>query len=212
MFGSGMIDNIAEETILANKRENRALKASLGISGCENRNPNDGTITRFGWKAQNKSLLMFSGEAYNVEMGVTNELFQSERNLTSACAFNNTPEDHLVFEASPDSGGGSSGLQNFATFMRLLAPPEQIGETAPVVHGEAIFSAIGCALCHTPMLMTAASDLDGLNQKPANLYSDLLLHNMGSGLSDGNPAGPCGTRRVSYGSPVGPGPAAVFSA
>ncbi len=185
MFGSGLIDNIAEETILANKAANRALKAVLGISGRENRNPNDGTITRFGWKAQNKSLLMFSGEAYNVEMGVTNELFQNERSLTRGCAFNNTPEDHLVFEASPDSGGGASGLQNFATFMRLLAPPEPVGETAPVIHGKAIFSAVGCALCHTPTLMTAASDLDGLDQKPADLYSDLLIHNMGSGLSDG---------------------------
>jgi len=44
-----------------------------------NRNGNDGTIARFGWKAQNKSLLLFSGEAYNVEQGVTNELFQTER-------------------------------------------------------------------------------------------------------------------------------------
>jgi hypothetical protein len=51
-------------------------KSALGISGRLNRNGNDGTITRFGWKAQNKSLLLFSGEAYNVEMGITNELFQ----------------------------------------------------------------------------------------------------------------------------------------
>ena len=40
---------------------------------------NDGTVARFGWKAQNKSLLLFSGEAYNVEMGITSELFQTDR-------------------------------------------------------------------------------------------------------------------------------------
>jgi CxxC motif-containing protein (DUF1111 family) len=45
-------------------------------------NGNDGTISRFGWKAQNQSLLLFSGEAYNVEMGITNELFPSERTRT----------------------------------------------------------------------------------------------------------------------------------
>jgi hypothetical protein len=34
-------------------------------------------VTRFGWKIQNKSLLMFAGEAYNVELGVTNFLFNT---------------------------------------------------------------------------------------------------------------------------------------
>jgi CxxC motif-containing protein (DUF1111 family) len=128
---------------------------------------------------------LFSGEAYNVEMGVTNELFPNERSAAPHCTFNHTPEDHLVFEASPDSGGGTSGMQNFATFMRLLAPPAPASETPTVIRGKNIFSGIGCALCHTATLMTAASDLDGLDQKPANLYSDLLVHNMGAGLADG---------------------------
>ena len=69
-------------------------KSLLGISGRANRNGNDGTITRFGWKAQNKSLLMFSGEAYNVEMGITNELFQTERDETPNCQFAQLPERH----------------------------------------------------------------------------------------------------------------------
>lgn len=58
------------------RRTAKSVKKALGIAGHENRNGNDGTITRFGWKAQNKSLAMFSGEAYLVEMGVTNDLFQ----------------------------------------------------------------------------------------------------------------------------------------
>jgi CxxC motif-containing protein (DUF1111 family) len=53
-------------------------KLALGITGHPNRNGNDSTITRFGWKAQNKSLEIFAGEAYNVEMGVTNELFPAD--------------------------------------------------------------------------------------------------------------------------------------
>ncbi len=94
-FGDGLIENISDENILANENANASAKRSLGISGHENRNPNDGTITRFGWKAQNKSMLMFSGEAYNVEMGVTNELFPTERNMAmaSGCNFNKLPED-----------------------------------------------------------------------------------------------------------------------
>ena len=66
-----------------------------------NRNGNDGTITRFGWKAQNKSLLLFSGEAYNVEMGITNELFQNERDETPSCQFATVPND-VTAERSPD--------------------------------------------------------------------------------------------------------------
>ena len=50
-----------------------------------NRSGNDGTITRFGWKAQNKSLAIFAGEAYNVEMGVTNDVFPTARDETPAC-------------------------------------------------------------------------------------------------------------------------------
>src|SRR5882724_8782810 len=61
-FGAGLIEAIRDSAILANKSANQAAKQLLGISGRENRNGNDGTITRFGWKAQNKSLIMFSGE------------------------------------------------------------------------------------------------------------------------------------------------------
>src|SRR5262249_8243588 len=82
VFGAGLIESILDSTILANKVANAAAKTALGISGHENREGNAGTITRIGWKAQNKSLAIFSGEAYNVEMGVTNELFQNERDET----------------------------------------------------------------------------------------------------------------------------------
>src|SRR5438093_5120491 len=93
MFGAGLIEQIPDAAIVANQRANASVKASLGIVGRPNRiritgeannNGNDGTIARFGWKAQNKSLLLFSGEAYNVEMGITNELFQTERDETPA--------------------------------------------------------------------------------------------------------------------------------
>ena len=184
VFGDGLIDNIPDEVILDNRDNQGSLKTALGISGHANRNGNDGTITRFGWKAQNKSLLIFSGEAYNVEMGVTNELFPTERSLTSKCNFNTTPEDHLVFEDNSANGGVSNGAQNFATFMRLLAPPAPAPDTPSIANGRNTFTAIGCALCHTPSLTTGTSDLPGLSHKSANLFSDLLVHDMGSGLAD----------------------------
>src|SRR5580692_3280693 len=97
VFGAGLIENIPNENILANMNANTQLKNVVGISGRPNRSGNDGTITRFGWKAQNKSLLMFAGEAYNVEQGVTNELFPNEREDTPACRLNPLPEDSENF-------------------------------------------------------------------------------------------------------------------
>jgi len=84
LFGAGLIEAIPDSAILANMNSNASEKSALGIhghanaiiSGTANVSANDGTITRFGWKAQNKSLLMFAGEAYNVEMGISNQLFR----------------------------------------------------------------------------------------------------------------------------------------
>lgn len=193
-FGAGLIENISDEAILANEGANTAAKAPLGIAGHENRNPNDNTITRFGWKAQDKSMLMFSGEAYNVEMGVTNELFPTERNmaLAAGCNFNKQPEDHSNFDSNSSSGGVPSNTQSFATFMRFLAPPVPAPDTPSIVNGRALFTQSGCSLCHTPSLTTSGSDLPGLSLQPVNLFSDLLVHHMGRALADGIQQGNAG--------------------
>jgi len=84
VFGAGLIEQIPDSAILANLSTNSSQKSALGIhgrahytvpAGTPNRNGNDGTIARFGWKAQNKSLLLFADEAHNVEQGISNELF-----------------------------------------------------------------------------------------------------------------------------------------
>jgi len=77
-------------------------------------------MTRFGWKAQNKSLTIFAGEAYNVEMGVTNEVFPNEREDDPGCAKNATPESDSNFAVG---GIAASDVAAFRGFMRFLAPP-----------------------------------------------------------------------------------------
>ena len=122
-------------------------------TGNPNRNGNDGTIARFGWKAQNKSLLLFAGEAYNVEMGITNELFQSERDETAACQYAPTPNDFTNTDAQTPLEA-LTGIEKFAVFMRFLAPPTPSlttpGGSASLLRGRALFATTGCALCHTP--------------------------------------------------------------
>src|ERR1043166_5844886 len=90
------------------------------ISGIPNHNGNDGTITRFGWKAQNKSLLLFAGEAYNVEMGITNENFPNEREEDPKCAANPLAENHTGF----DDGNSPADIVAFMGFMRFLDQPK----------------------------------------------------------------------------------------
>jgi CxxC motif-containing protein (DUF1111 family) len=200
VFGAGLIENIADETILTNMNSNSALKHRLGIYGHANRSGNDGTITRFGWKAQNKSLEIFAGEAYNVEMGVTNELFQNKRgNPPASCVFNGTPEDSTNFS---DSGAEiPSDVVAFATFMRFLAPPAPSSTGIPgnpnaqsIQNGSALFSQIHCDMCHTPTLETASSGFTAaLSNQSAALYSDLLVHQMGAQLQDRVIQGAAGT-------------------
>src|SRR6266852_648227 len=168
------------------------LKKPMGISGHPNahlsgnanHSSNDGTITRFGWKAQNKSLLLFSGEAYNVEMGVTNQLFPQERDETPSCLFNPTPEDAVNFTpAAPANTAVLSDIEAFSAFMRLLAPPTPAPDTPSTVNGRAVFDQVGCMHCHTPTLTTGKAINSGsststsaaLSNQPANLYSDLLV-------------------------------------
>ncbi|HEY6084214.1 MAG TPA: di-heme oxidoredictase family protein, partial [Nitrospira sp.] len=134
-FGNGLIEAIDDDAILANMQTNNAAKQTLGIRGRVNRTSahpntsgNDGTVTRFGWKAQNKSLEIFSGEAYNVEQGVTNDLFPQERDEDQHCYFNQTPESSAHFDTT-NPIDVPSDVVKFAVFMRFLAPPQPASDT-----------------------------------------------------------------------------------
>jgi CxxC motif-containing protein (DUF1111 family) len=180
-FGAGLIAAIPDSAILDNMTKSSGQN---GVSGHPNYSGNDGSITRFGWKAQNKSLVIFAGEAYNVEQGVTNEVFPDERE--QGCLDKNPlplPEDftHLTGN-SPSSV--LSDVNQFAQFMQMLAPPTPLPPNRITSAGADLFKSVGCATCHTPSMTTGASEIAALSKVQANLYSDLLVHNMGSGLAD----------------------------
>ena len=185
MFGAGLVESIRDDAIVANAAN--PIKAAAGISGRPNRSGNDGTVTRFGWKAQNKSLLIFAGEAYNVEQGVTNELFPNKRDNTPGCVPNALPEDstNLTTDATYLPSGYSSDTVNFAMFARLSAPPAPAPATIVTSVGAVIFNQIGCNLCHTPALQTGSTfKPTGQSNIAVRAFSDFLVHNMGSNLAD----------------------------
>ncbi len=188
-FGLGLIEAITDAAILANE----GVPKPHGIRGHANRNGNDGTVTRFGWKAQNKSLVIFSGEAYNVEQGITNGLFPDERGENGvqdpvACRTNATPEDHVHYDLTQPQAVVDNA-NAFANFMRFLAPPTPVASfpgasAASVLAGSAVFSSIGCNVCHIPSLQTGVNSSPALSNKTVTLYSDLLVHDL-PGLADG---------------------------
>jgi CxxC motif-containing protein (DUF1111 family) len=126
-FGTGLMELVPDSNLRAAVAANAQQKRALGISGRFNTSDNDGTIARFGWKAQNKSLLLFSGEAYNVEMGVTNDLFPQERDENPSCQLNGVPESTTIMvpeeQSQSRAADFSQDIVMFAAFMRLLDPP-----------------------------------------------------------------------------------------
>jgi CxxC motif-containing protein (DUF1111 family) len=209
-YGAGLIEAIPDSAIVANAASNGGPKSSLGIrgrpnfsvagrtiTGQTNNNGNDGTIARFGWKAQNKSLIVFAGEAYNVEMGITNEVFETERDETKTCQFAAVPNDTTHLDAATPSDT-LSDVEKFAIFMRLLNAPTPSttspGGARSISNGSRVFGLTGCALCHTPSMQTGNAASPALRNQNVNLFSDLLVHDMGVGLADGVSQGEAGPR------------------
>lgn len=184
LFGAGLIEAIPDATLIANA----ARSMPDGISGraAVTVDPVSGTerIGRFGWKAQQATLLAFSGDAYLNEMGITNRVFPKENapngNITLLEKYDRVAD----IEDVPVLPGGKSDIDAAADFMRFLAPPAPLPQGPVAQIGAKVFETIGCANCHTPVLTTGSSSIAGLSNKTVRLYSDLLLHDMGS-LGDG---------------------------
>jgi len=197
VFGMGLVESVPDASLEDAAADLEGVKSALGISGEFNRSGNDGTITRFGWKAQNKSLLIFAGEAYNVEQGVTNEAFPNEREDNVNCQFNGTPEDSTnmtnTFNSGSTASDYSSDVVNFAAFARLSAPPAPVAETPVTATGRQAFVNIGCDACHVMTQTTGRSAYTAQSNVSFHPFSDFALHQMGRGLADnvsqGNAAG-----------------------
>jgi CxxC motif-containing protein (DUF1111 family) len=183
VFGAGLVEAIPDAAILA--LEDPEDRNGDGIKGRAARVLDRATgqtrIGRFGWKAQQATLLAFSADAYRNEMGITNDLFREELYpgvdpaRMKECDPRPDPEDRR------DRLTGLRGIDNFENFMRLLAPIERAPETAEVAEGERLFRAIGCGQCHVPELSTGPSNNPLFDRRPVRLFSDLLLHDIGTG-------------------------------
>jgi CxxC motif-containing protein (DUF1111 family) len=201
MTGLGLIESIQDREILARFNATANQRKALGIGGRPNRSGNNGTITRFGWKAQNMSITMFAGEAYSVEMGISNELFPIATEEDPECqGAKAEPNDVTRMEENDRENQAFKNpvhiladWMQFQLLMRFTDGPKPAPQSASAQRGEAVFSSIGCALCHTPQMQTAPiMNSAVLQNRPVRMFSDLMLHRMGPGLADAISQGQAG--------------------
>jgi len=203
LFGAGLIEAIADETLLA--LEDPFDRDRDGISGraamITDVASGHQRVGRFGWKAQVATLLTFSGDAYTNEMGITNDLFPHEPygGISEArmreCDRVSDPEDIR------DPRTGKRAIDNFEAFMKFLAPLSRGPITDEARTGEQVFNAVGCSSCHTPSLTTGASASPALSRKTVPLFSDLLLHDIGTGDGIAQEAAQPGQAHAQVGQP-----------
>lgn len=195
LFGAGLIEAIPDNTITAGLLRPKPRGITGKVSIVTDVVSGQNRVGRFGWKAQQATLLAFSADAYRNEMGITNRFFPTENapngNAALLARFKTTddPEDKI------DPADGKGDVDRAADYMRLLAPPPQNGLSASALAGQRFFTTLDCAACHTPTMTTGRSAIAALSGKTVNLYSDLLLHDMGS-LGDGIAQGTAGPREM----------------
>lgn len=183
LFGAGLVEAIPDDAIEALADPNDRDRDGISGRAALIRDIATGQrrIGRFGWKAQHATLKAFSADAYRNEMGITNELVPTELavgispEMMRFCDRIPDPED------VPDPRTGLSAIDNFTAFMRFLAPPPRGAITEAVREGERVFAAIGCSACHVPTLQTGPSSNPLFDRQPVPLFSDLLLHDVGTG-------------------------------
>jgi CxxC motif-containing protein (DUF1111 family) len=180
VFGLGLLEAIDESTLLdLASRSPRGSPVSGRPNYVWDAVHQERRIGRFGWKANQPSVLQQTAAAYLGDMGVTSSLFPSE----------NSPEPDHSDGLADDPEVDLETLEATAFYMQTLAVPAPRGlDDAVVRHGKRLFAAVGCADCHVPQLRTG--DLEGIPEVSRQTffpYTDLLLHDMGEALADHRP-------------------------
>jgi len=177
VFGRGYIEAVAETEI---ERVAELAEARTGsVRGHVNR-LRSGVIGRFGVKARLATLEEFTADALNGDMGVTTPSRPQEP----------AGPEGLEDDGKPGIDFDAQRVARISDYVRLLEIPLRKREDS---EGRALFDAVGCALCHVPSLRTEAHfGVAALANTDAPIFSDLLLHDMGEALADGQYEGQAG--------------------
>ena len=184
MVGMGYLDAVSEATLEGMAKETKPD----GVKGRVNRvwNPETKRMEagRFGYKCNMPTLRAQSAGAFNGDIGITSPLFPDE-NCTSV---------QKACQKAPNGGSpelSAAQLDEVEFYLAHLDVPPRRNAADPVVkRGEVRFAEIGCAACHRQELKTGdGAHFPRLAGQTIRPYTDLLVHDMGKGLSDRRPDG-----------------------
>jgi CxxC motif-containing protein (DUF1111 family) len=183
LIGMGLLGAIDESTILSFVDANDAN--GDGITGKANYVYDIYTkkiqLGRFGLKANTASLLTQVATAYQQDMGVTSYVQPQES------AFGQTQMDNVSGDIPIEL---VDSLLNYVTYyVKSLAVPARRNVKDPTVQrGEYLFSQINCSGCHKQTVTTGIDlSLPQISNQRIHPYTDMLLHDMGTGLADNRP-------------------------
>ncbi len=199
LFGLGLVEAIPDNTISQNVHATPIDGVTGRAAIVTDPVSHTSRVGRFGWKCQQATLVAFSGDAYTNEMGIANRVFLldfaphipngqsilesvNNSNGFASTGLNQDPPEDPTRPFDPITN--KDDVQRFADFMQTLAPPPTLPLSIQAIVGQNLFTRINCVACHKPSMQTGASAVIALKFKNVPLYSDLLLHDMGS-LSDG---------------------------
>ncbi|MEM6974327.1 MAG: di-heme oxidoredictase family protein [Pseudomonadota bacterium] len=193
MFGLGLIEAIADETLLELADPEDA--DGDGISGRTNmvwdHEAERVAIGRFGWKAEQPTIRTQSADAAHNDIGVTSPIFprQTCTDTQALCAA--AIEGRMTVDDRHDEGEFTDEmLEEMRAYLAFLAVPARGHLDHPAVNrGEELFASMGCAACHTTEMQTGNDHKwRRLRNKTIRPYTDFLLHDMGPGLADNRPS------------------------
>jgi CxxC motif-containing protein (DUF1111 family) len=182
-IGLGLLEAVPAERLL--ELSDPDDRDGDGVSGRPNRVWDRAhaelTLGRFGWKAEQPSLRQQIAAALAADLGITSRLYP-----LADCS-------GVQVECSAGAGEPELAervLDRLETYVQLLAVPERRhGEDPGVQRGGVRFRELGCAACHVPSHLTAATAaLPELASQSIWPYTDLLLHDLGPELADGRPS------------------------
>ena len=181
VFGLGLLEAIPESTILALADEDD--QDGDGISGKANYvwdvQKNGLSLGRFGWKANQPTLIQQVASAYHDDIGITTSLLPIE-----------SSDGQSQYDGRGEDPELSDEILDVVTFyIQTLAVPARRDLDDPIVQrGEQLFDSAQCSSCHIPTLRTGSlSDVPAVSNQTIYPYTDLLLHDMGPGLADNRP-------------------------
>ena len=185
MIGLGLLEAIPDEMLL--DAADPDDKNKDGVSGRVNEvwdvQAERMSVGRFGWKAEQPSILQQAAAAFSADIGITTDVFPDE-----GCAVAQT--ECLDMQSGSETAGEpeipEDDLRKLVLYSSTLAVPVQRNADDPqIIRGQTLFDQANCTTCHTPTQQTGEHPtIPALSNQTVHPFTDLLLHDMGEGLAD----------------------------